>query len=505
MPSLFCRMSTLALLSATAVGGCALSPDPLTLDKLSSNAAEKRQRVTSAQEPLSGSISLHEAMARALKYNLDHKVEVYETALRVAELDLSHYNLLPNAVAGAGYAARDETLASSSFNLVNNTQNFGFSTSQDERLRTADLQFSWHVLDFGLSYVRSRQAADKALIAEEARRKVVHRLMEDVRIAYWRAWTAQKLATKLKTLEIRTKAALAGSRVLSADRTTSPITAATYRRELIEVQRTVRELQRELSVARFQLAALMNVDPGSRFKLAAPPSGSAGVAHSVMDNMIQFALENRPEVRDVLYRQRINANEAKAALLELLPGVQLFAGSNFDSNSFVLHNNWLSWGAKASWNLIKVFQYPAKRSVVDGQDDLLDQRALSLTMAIMTHVYVSTARIAHYKREVETAVAYHATQQELVGYIRSEHDASRVSEQTLVREELNALVGEVRLDIARAGQQNAVANLISALGRDPLPAGVGTAASVAELASALRHQTWAAVTSPTPIPERVVA
>jgi outer membrane protein TolC len=466
MRSFFHGVSTLAVAAALAVGGCALTPDPLTTDALRDHADDTRRRVTAHSEPIRGTIDLHEAMRRALTHNLDHKVEVHEAALRLAELDLAHADLLPKVVASTGYAARDEPLGSSSFNLVTNTQNFGFSTSQDQRIRSSDLAFSWHVLDFGLSLVRARQTADKALMAEEARRKVVHRLMEDVRIAYWRAWTAQRLSGRMRRLEARTRAALAGSRALSDDRTTSPLTAVTYRRELIEVQRTLRELQRELTAAQYQLAALMNVPLGSGFTLAAPRGGVwAGLPD--IESQIGYALEHRPEVRDVLYRQRINRLEAKAALLELLPGAHMFAGSNVDSNSFLLHDQWLSWGAKASWNVIKVFQYPAKRTVIEAQEQMLDQRALSLTMAIMTQIYVGNARLHHYGRELETAAAYQRTQTRIVGYVRAERAADRVSEQTLLREELNAIVSEARLDIAWAGQQTALANVLAAMGRDP--------------------------------------
>lgn len=477
---------SLALITVAAMAGCAVLPTPLSQELVESNAWEKRQRVTAEQEPVSGAITLHQAMARAIKYNLDHKVEIFDGALRTTELDLAHYNLLPNLVATTGYAERDKPNGSSSYNLVTNTQNFGFSTSQDERLRNSDLSFSWHILDFGLSYVRAQQAADKALIAEESRRKVVHRLMEDVRTSYWRAFSAQKLVARLRSLEVRTKAALAGSRSLADERTTSPLTAITYRRELIEIQRTLQELQRELSVSRFQLAALMNVDPGQPFKLAAPATHNdrANFAGDA-ENLVLAALVNRPEMRDVAYRQRINVHEAKAALLEMLPGIQLYAGTNFDSNSFLLHDQWLNWGAKASWNVLKVFQYPARRGVVDAQDRLLDQRALALTMAIMTQVHVSRARIMHLNRELTTAKTYHATQQELLGTIRSEFKANRVSEQTLLREELNAAVGEVRLDIARASLHSASANLSAAIGRDPLGVDVGREGSIAEIATAI--------------------
>ena len=486
MTSLAFRRATLAVLTAALMGGCAINPEPLTPEFLAANAADKTERVIGDQEPVSGTIDLHEAMARALKYNLDHKVEQQETALRVAELDLAHYNLLPNAIANSGYSDRSNVAGSSSYNLLTRSQNFGFSTSQDEEQRTNDLTFSWHVLDFGLSYVRAQQAADKALIANESRRKVVHRLMEDVRTSYSRAYSAQKLVTRLRRLEIRTKAAIAGSRTLSDDRVTSPITAITYRRELIEIQRTLQELQRELAVAKVQLAALMNVKPGSKFSLAAPHSKGIPAVPTDMDGLVQTALENRPELRDVAYRQRINAQEAHAALLEMLPGIQLFAGGNMDSNSFLLNNNWLGWGAKASWNLMKVFQYPAQTAVIDHQDKLLDQRALALTMAIMTQIYVSEARLVFFKRELATANTYNNTQQELVGHIRAEHAANQISEQTLLREELNAAVAELKLDIARASLQTGYANLIAALGLDPAPEISPDQVSVGELANALR-------------------
>ena len=481
-------MGGLALLSAVLMGGCAINPTALTTGEISIGAQDKLARVTADQEPITRAIDLQEAMARALKYNLDQKVEVYETALRTAELDLAHYNMLPNVVASSGYAARDNVAASSSFNLLTNVPNFGYSTSQDVRLRTSDLTFSWNILDFGLSYVRAQQAADKALIAEEQRRKVVHRLMEDVRSAYWRAYSAQKLSGKLGPLERRTKAALAGTTALAGDRSTSPITAMTYRRELIEIQRILRELQRELAVAKFQLAALMNVAPGTPFTLTAPSARSASPSTSVAPaEMIRIALENRPEIRDVEYKKRINVREADAALLEMLPGIQLYATPGYDSNSYLLNNSWLGWGAKASWNLLKVFQYPARRALIDGQDQALDQRALALTMAIMTQVYVSRTRVLHYRREIETATDYQQTQSELLRAIRAEHEANTVSEQTLLREELNAMVGQIRLDIAKASLETANANLLSSLGLDPQVEGLSPESTIAEIASALRR------------------
>ena len=97
------------------------------------------------------------------------------------------------------------------------------------------MTLSWHVLDFGLSYVRAKQQADKQLIAEEMRRKVANKMLEDVRAAYWRAVSADRLQDKLKWLNGRVNKALSNSKRQYRAGITSPVTALTYRRELLDI------------------------------------------------------------------------------------------------------------------------------------------------------------------------------------------------------------------------------------------------------------------------------
>lgn len=169
-----------SLLGAVTLAGCTVYPVPLTDAELSAAADQNASQVVTDQEPISGPVTLYEAMARALKYNLDHRVEEAEAAVRMAELDLAHYSLLPNVVANSGYAARDNYNASSSLNLETGNKNFGASTSQEKNSWSGDVGFSWNILDFGLSYVKARQSADKVMAQEEIRRKVIHRVVEDV-------------------------------------------------------------------------------------------------------------------------------------------------------------------------------------------------------------------------------------------------------------------------------------------------------------------------------------
>lgn len=482
--------------AAVCMSGCAIAPVPVTPQVLDWHASLNMSAVDAGQEPITGPVSIDEAMARALKYNLDYRVQMAETALKAAELDLAHFNLLPNAVANTGYAGRDSYSASSSLNLETNQPNFGASTSQDKRTRASDLTFSWNILDFGLSYVRAEQSADRVLISEEMQRSVTHRLMEDVRTAFWRAVSYERLIARMQRLESRAKAAISESRALAKNQETSPITALTSERELIEIKRSIKELQRELVAAKAQLAALMNVRPDTPFALDTrvrpkTPPGLPMTLHELMD----VAVRNRPELRENIYQQRINLNEADAALLELLPGVQLYTGPEMDTNSFLLHNDWVSWGAKASWNLLKVFQYPAKREVIEAQDGVLKMRALALTMAVMMQTNVSALRFRHAQEELAVASEQRSVQKRLSDQIHAETEAGRVSEHVELREELNTLVAEAKYDIAYAGLESAYANLLTTIGEEPYGI-AGDSVSIAQITRMLSKGRLALGTAP---------
>jgi outer membrane protein TolC len=455
-------------LSATALlSGCTVTPKPLTPSDLQSAAERNLQTVDADQEPVAAPIDLYEAMARALKYNLDYKVELMDEALKSRELDLSRYDMLPQLVASGGYAGRNNFSGASSLSLITRRQSLEPSTSSEKNLFTADLTLSWDVLDFGLSYVRAKQKADEVLISQERRRKVANRIIEDVRTSYWRAVSAQRLLDKLQQLEDSVTVTLESSERLAERRLSAPLTALTYQRELVEIQGNIRRLQRELVIAKAQLAALMNLKPGTEFSLVLPDRTLAmpEVKYSGED-MMMTALQNRAELREVSYRQRINAKELDATLLSALPSFRGILGVNVDSNDFLYNNDWIQWGARASWNVLNLFRYPAQKKTVKAQDDLLRQRELALTMAVLTQVHVARARFSHLSEELSTASHQMRVQDKIMTQIRAGHKAGAMSQQTLLREEMNTLVAEVKYDIAYADAQNGYANLFGSMGID---------------------------------------
>ena len=98
-----------------------------------------------------------------------------EAALSQRQYDLAKANILPALTVSAGYSARDKYAASASTTFTNDEPDAlpaspAYSVSQDKNRSTASATFTWNILDFGLSYVRAGQSADRRMIAIERQR-----------------------------------------------------------------------------------------------------------------------------------------------------------------------------------------------------------------------------------------------------------------------------------------------------------------------------------------------
>ena len=460
----------LLLTSLIWLSACSVTPVAFTEEELTEKANVDREEIAQYQEPVTGPIGLYEAFARALINNLDLRLEIAERLLAQRELDLSRYDQLPDFVGNFGYTGRNNFSGASSRSLLTGVQSLQTSTSSERDVFTGDLNLSWNILDFGLSYIRSKQAADRVLIADEQRRKVVNDLIQDVRSLYWRSVSNDRLNQQLSMLLDSVGEAIAQSKEIEASKLDKPLTALTYQRELIGIKRELQELQRELSLSKIQLAALMNLEPGTDYTLVIPDRTDdivdIGLSAKMMEEM---SLLRRSELREIAYQQRINAEETKAAILELLPGINFNFGTNYSSNSFLYNNDWLGYGAKISWNLINIFKIPATKRATKSQELVLKARKLAMSMAVLTQVHVSLAQYSHSKQEYKTAADYFRTQLKILEQIKAAAETNSVSQQSVIREEMNTLVAEVKYDIAYADLENSFADMYAAIGIDPVP------------------------------------
>ena len=462
----------LTALMLTTLGGCAITPQHLTDADRQTRIHEDMDALFKGVEPLSGPLTLHEALARSLKYNYDARLKLMEEALSNAQLDLSHYDLLPRLTASAGYSSRNNDAGSSSVNLTTGAVSPLFSGAQDRQRHTANAVFAWNILDFGVSYVRTQQQAAQTLMANERKRKVVQNIMQDVRQAYWRAYGAQNALPRLNALLVQVNDALTRSRSMEEQRLLSPIDALSYQRGLIDLYQQIVTHRQELVLAKTELAALINVKPGTELILADGEAMKSPANLHLIDNMDaldQTALANRPELREEDYRKKVTVLEARRALYSLLPGIEINASANHDSNKYLYKNNWTEAGASISFNLLRAFSYPSAMRAQEAQAKLDDPRRVALSMAVLTQVRIAGQRyresVTDYEISSQGADVDARIEKHMVAGVK----ANSESDMALLRAKVKAALSEMQRYASFANLQMAYARIANSVGADMLP------------------------------------
>lgn len=455
------------------VAGCAVVPQPFTADAMKMQAREERTKLFADQEPLTGKVSLYEAMGRAVKYNLDHQVKRIEEALAQGNLDKARYDLLPQLVASVRASERNNDNGSSSQSLLTGSQSLEVSTSQEKQQFSADIIHVWNVLDFGVGYTQALQMADEVLISEEWRRKAVQNIVQDIRYAYWRAVSAQQLLPEMDLLLQRVEDALARSRQMEETRAQDPVKTLAYQQELLETVRQLWSMRRELSLAKTELASLMNMAPWVDFELetnAAPAHEATRIL--AIEALEEFALESRPEIRVESYNKRIGANEVKKALLSMLPGLEINLNANYDSNDFLYNSTWLQAGLSVSWNAFNLLAGPKAIKAAEIQQDLAGKRSLATAMMVLTQVHLAHQGYALALKEHDITKQLEDVLARRLWHAAAAKKALAGSEQEEIRNQAAALSAKMNRGLAFAELQGAFGRVLSSAGIDPLPAAV---------------------------------
>lgn len=470
------RKSVLATALAAAISGCSVSPQVIPPEDVLETVQSDISRLGLDESKVEGAISINEAIARAVKYNREKKLRTLESALAQGQIDLIEHEMLPSMTASAGYTERNNFAASASVTFVDGEPsplgaNPSYSVSQDKTRSTSDIAFSWNILDFGLSYVRANQQADRYLIAKERERKVAHNITQEVRAAYWRAVSAERLLQRITPLIVDASKALDNSRKVEQLRLRSPLEALYYQREMLDVLSSLQSLREDLISAKTELASLMGMKPGTMFDLADvdQPDFTVPEVSVSLEEMEERALSQRPELVETYYQKRISASDTRAAMLSMLPGVSLQAGAYRDNSDFLLNQDWTSVGASISWNLFDVFKVGAERDLAKTREALVEEQRLAASMAVLTQVHLANIRYAQARKSFNLADQYFDVAQRINTQARNSAQTQRGSELDLIRESLNSVLAELRRDMAYAELQNSYGRIFVTMGMDLLP------------------------------------
>ena len=461
----------LTLLVVAGITACSIAPTPLTLRELAKTLENDKKTVLESQEPVKHPIDLYEAMARALKYNLDYRVQLLEKMVALTEMDISNLALLPKLAANAGFTSRNPIEASSGYSLTTQKPSGAYSTSSDLDKSTADLNMVWNILDFGVSYFQAKQTADRFLMAEENRRKLVHTQLQEVQSAFWHAVSSQALQGEIKPILQQANQALEDAYIVEKEGLRPQLEMMRYQRALLDIVRQLEALREELELAKKNLAKLINLPPSLPFQLKVPDREAFQVIpiQITTEEMEQLALQNRPEMRQAMYDTRISAAETRKALLRLLPGLEFKTAYHYDSNSFALNSTWGTAGLQVTSNLMNLVSGPATLRLVKNKEALSQMRRLAMSMAIFSQVHIAFRKYSDSKRKFETVKKISDIDQRVLQNISVGADLKAQSRLDHIQAATRSIMSRLQHNQAFAETQNALGLMSVSLGVDFLP------------------------------------
>ncbi len=379
-------------------------------------------------------IDMYMAMALALKYNYTRRVVSYQQSL--VEAGKSPVNRLPEIFSSAGYV---------------NTSN---SSAMDSELKLA-----WNILDVGTVYYQTKDARYQSSVAFEQSRKVIHNLLQETRVLYWKTLTAQRLLPVIDdmieymTLEVdelnsrSNELAAAGQNLSMPD--------LVKKRKYMEAVKKLSALKRDLETSEVRLASLMGFHPSTEYRLVGKEYGNFELPdiRSNLSEMEWIALTNRPELR--MRDMVTNVEEVRASFRVFKdPGE---AAYRRDPNYY---NR--TWSKKAKQIGMHIFEDVRNPS----EQELETLRRQRMTTLVLTQVYVAWARymsaLEDYQINQEVANVSEDIAEDTTVQDGSKAEKSQLEAARAIEDEVTAMLAYVDL-------QDALGNLYATLGMDAIP------------------------------------
>ena len=488
----------IAAAALLALSGCS-TVRPVALGEQEIRAAARadaetaRAGVPALTEPL----TLEEAMARALKHNLDRRARLMEEALARRQFDASEFDMLPKLLNTAGYSWRNNDKISDSMPQAGGARIPG-TISQDREHSLAGLEFSWSLLDVSLGHYGARQQGDRMFVAVERRRKAMHLLMQDVRTVYWRAAAAQRLAEPVRKTIAMAEEALADSRSSEAQRLRNPVDTLRYQRQLLENMRLLEAIGQELSSAQVELAQLVNAPIGQAIVLAEMTAVNTadqplGIPVRTLE---EVTLANNADLRESHYNSRIARDEVRRTMARLFPNVNVNWALRYDSDSYLVNKDWQDAGVQLSFNLFNLLSGPAQMRMAEAGVALADQRRVAMQVGVITQMHLARLALDNARMQFVRADSIYQVDQRLAELMQTRQEAQTQSRLDAVSNATTAILSLLRRYQALAQVHTAENRLVAPLGLEPRLDSTDTL-TLRELTEIFRRQsdTWSAVKS----------
>ncbi len=457
------------------LAGCVYSPKPYSLYEVDQMSRGEYSAYQSRFDEID-SIDLYRAIAYGIKHNSNQRVQQLESVISEREQLINGFELLPELSANAGYKTLNELNPSTSSSYDPETDTFkpivlnntAYSVSEDLETTSGSGGITWNALDFGLSYVRAAQGADKMLITQELKRKATHNLVREIINAYFKAYSAELALSKIKDLKERSREALQDSAYIEELLVASPMDALFYQKELLDILKVLSEQERALINAKVELSVLMGIPLNRKYKLIKTRQPLTEV-NLDLESMEELALNLRPELMESRYQSRIARNEVRASIMSAMPTLSFTRNWSYSDSSFLYNESNYDYGANIGFNFVRMFSAPARIKNSKTTREIEEERRMSLYMTVLSQLHIALSEYSQNYQDYSMARHYEDVANRIFYQTLQGEQAASFGEIETIREEVSLLVASLKKESAYANLQYGIAKVLTSIGLDYVP------------------------------------
>ena len=386
---------------------------------------------TKIEKPL----DMYMTMALAVKYNYTGRMMRYQESLQKS--GKSAYSALPEIVSNAGYV----------------------NTNYSET--SPDLKVAWNILDLTTLYYMKSDPMLQQNVATEESRKVIQNILQEARVLYWKALTAQRLLPVIDdtiehiTLDVDEMNVKAKE---LAEQGKNPETEQLVtKRKYMEAVKKLSNLKREMETAHERLASLMGMHPQTQFTLVGKEYGNFTLPEikSNLSRLEWLALTNRPELK--VHNLLTSADDLELIINDFRDD----NGSNYKNNPTAYNQKWCSAAKEVSMSV-----YEGQRVQGMSEKILNDLRRQRMTSLILNQVYIAWARYTSSVEDYQIALEIAGASENIAEDITAANGSHAEKSQL---EAARAIGDETKASLAYVDMQDALGALYATIGLDAVP------------------------------------
>lgn len=432
------------------------------------NATVELTKLLTPTLQLGAPLTLDEAIRHALARNLDYQLLRLERDLREEEASGARLKMLPNLIVSseANYRSKVRAVRSKILDTDSGGTFPAYAYSAPRDSVASDMQLAWNLLDFGISYFRTRQARNQVLIAQQQTRRAGQNLALDVTLAYYRAVAADRAADQAREILGRIQKHQQVIRRQIEGKVLGEIKGLDSEEALVLVRMKLQDFEAEHQSAKAELASLIGLAPGSEIAFA-PVDFEELPQQITLDvrALEKEALENRPELYEQDLQEKIMLDEVNAAIVDLFPSPVASLGLEHDSNRYLKYHTWHTAGLRASWNLLALPQKVSRMKQAKLKVELIKERRTALACGVLAQTHLAVIACEDDLRQFELIRGLNQIRQRKLSAALKHLAQGQIDAAEVMRMEGEALFARIRYMLAHADVATSVRRLANAVGR----------------------------------------